>query len=56
MLVERISSTPETVLMASSIGFVTDVSISSALAPGKVVVTEHTGKVDLGKQVDAQRK
>ena len=41
---------PETVLMMSSIGLVTVVSISSTLAPGSIVVTVHTGKSTLGKR------
>ena len=41
---------PETVLMMSSIGLVTVVSISSTLAPGSTVVTVQTGKSTSGKR------
>src|SRR5208283_3299090 len=41
---------PETVLMMSSTGLLTVVSISSTLAPGSTVVTVHTGKSTLGKR------
>ena len=41
---------PETVLMMSSTGLLTVVSISSTLAPGSTVVTVHTGKSMLGKR------
>ncbi len=49
-VVDRISSMPETVLMMSSIGFVTVVSISSTPAPGRTVVTVQTGKSTLGNR------
>ena len=55
-LTERIASTPETVLITSSIGLVTEVSISSALAPGSVVVTAQTGKSTLGNRSTPSRK
>ena len=54
IVVDRSSSMPETVLMMSSIGLVTEVSISSTLAPGSTVVTVQTGKSTFGKQVDAE--
>ena len=49
-VVDRSSSMPETVLMMSSIGLVTVVSISSTLAPGSTVVTVQTGKSTLGNR------
>ena len=49
-VVDRSSSMPETVLMMSSIGLVTEVSISSTLAPGSTVVTVQTGKSTLGNR------
>ena len=49
-VVDRSSSIPETVLMMSSIGLVTVVSISSTLAPEREVVTVQTGKSTLGKR------
>ncbi len=55
-LTERIVSMPETVLITSSIGLVTEVSISSALAPGSVVVTVQTGKSTLGNRSTPRRK
>ncbi len=48
--VDRSSSTPETVLIASSIGRVTLVSISSGLVPGRLAITETTGKSTLGNK------
>src|SRR5262245_40039082 len=42
--VERSSSTPDTELTASSISFVTVVSISLPLAPGRPALMETTGK------------
>ena len=41
---------PETVLMMSSMGLVTVVSISSTLAPGSTVVTVQTGKSTSGNR------
>ncbi len=55
-LTERIVSMPETVLRMSSMGLVTLFSISSALAPGNVVVTLHTGKSTLGNRSTPSRK
>ncbi len=49
-VVDRSSSMPETVLMASSIGLVTDDSISSTLAPCRTVTTETTGNSTFGKR------
>src|SRR5262249_52793288 len=49
-VVERSSSTPEIWLMASSMGLVTVVSISPALAPGREAVTETTGKSTFGNR------
>src|SRR4051812_30048897 len=49
-VIERSSSMPETVLMMSSTGLVTVVSISSTLAPGSTVVTVQTGKSTSGKR------
>src|SRR5271165_6245571 len=49
-VIDRSSSMPETVLMMSSTGLLTVVSISSTLAPGSTVVTVHTGKSTLGKR------
>src|SRR5579884_2179472 len=49
-VVERSSSMPETELTASSIGLVTVVSSSSALAPGRLAVTDTTGKSTLGNR------
>ena len=50
IVVDRSSSMPETVLMMSSIGLVTVVSISSTLAPGSTVVTVQTGKSTFGNR------
>ena len=50
VVVDRSSSMPETVLMMSSIGLVTVVSISSTLAPGSTVVTVQTGKSTSGNR------
>src|SRR5262249_60443372 len=50
IFVDRSLSIPETVLMMSSIGLVTEVSISSTLAPGSTVVTVQTGKSTSGKR------
>jgi hypothetical protein len=49
-VVERTSSTPEMELTASSIGLVTLDSISSAPVPGRLAVTETTGKSTLGNR------
>ena len=49
-VVERNSSIPEIVLSASSIGLVTELSISSALAPGNAAEIEITGKSTLGNR------
>ncbi len=49
-VVDAISSIPETVLTVSSILLVTDVSISSTLAPRSVVVTLTTGMSTLGRR------
>ena len=56
LVVERSSSMPETVLMISSIGLVTLVSISSTLAPLSVVVTVTTGKSTLGNRSTPSRR
>ncbi len=48
LVVERNSSMPETVLMISSSGLVTLVSISSTLAPLSVVVTVTMASSTLG--------
>ena len=48
LVVDRSSSIPLTVLTMSSIGFVTDASISSTLAPESTVVTVQTGKSTFG--------
>ena len=48
------SSMPSMVLIASSIGLVTLLSISSTLAPFSVVVTVTIGKSTFGIQVDRQ--
>ncbi len=50
VVTDRSSSIPETVLMMSSIGLVTVVSIVSTLAPGRTVVTVQTGKSTSGKR------
>ncbi len=50
LVVDRSSSMPETVLMISSMGLVTLVSISSTLAPLSVVVTVTMGKSTLGSR------
>src|SRR5579885_3236916 len=49
-VVARSSSTPETELTASSMGLVTVVSSSSALAPGRLAVTDTTGKSTFGNR------
>ena len=54
-LTDWMASTPDTVLMASSITFVTVVSVSSALAPGSVVVMAQTGKSTLGNRSTPMR-
>ncbi len=55
LVVDRSSSMPETVLMISSIGLVTLVSISSTLAPLSVVVTTTIGKSTLGNRSTPSR-
>src|SRR3954470_12194720 len=55
MVVDRSSSMPLTVLMMSSSGLVTEVSISSTLAPGKTVVTVQTGKSTFGNRSTPSR-
>ena len=47
-VIDRSSSIPSIVLTASSIGRVTCVSISSTLAPRRVVVTNTNGRSSLG--------
>ena len=49
-VVDRSSSIPDTVLMMSSIGLVTVVSISSTPEPVRTVVTVQTGKSTLGNR------
>ena len=56
LVVDRSSSMPETVLMISSIGLVTLVSISSTLAPWSVVVTVTTGRSTLGNRSTPSRR
>ena len=51
----RSSSMPLIVLTASSMRLVIWVSISSALAPGRLACTETTGGVGLRHQVEAER-
>ena len=55
MVVDRSSSIPEMVLRMSSIGLVTEVSISSTLAFGRTVVTEATGNSTSGKRSTPSR-
>ncbi len=50
LVVERSSSRPDTVLMISSKGLVTLVSISSTLAPLSVVVTVTIGNSTFGSK------
>ena len=56
LVVERSSSIPDIVLTISSMGRVTEVSISSELAPRRVVVTTTTGKSTLGNRSTPSRK
>ena len=49
-----ISSMPETPLIASSIGSMTEVDISSGLAPGSASGDADRGRVGLGKQIDTE--
>ena len=55
LVCERSSSIPETVLMICSSGLVTLVSISSTLAPFKVVVTTTTGSSTFGNRSTPRR-
>ena len=54
VVVDRSSSIPETVLMMSSIGLVTVVSISSTLAPWQHRRDGAHREVHVGEQVDSQ--
>src|SRR5262249_41586435 len=56
LVVERSSSMPETVLTISSMGLVTCVSISSTLAPRRVVVIDTTGRSTFGNKSTPKRK